>query len=126
MKIRFISDFAKNWKAGDIVEVKTLSNGDTLVDNVAIIDTVLLMEHCEVISESSDNVNHPNHYNIPGRKECIVEMIEKFGVEAVIIFCKLNAYKYNYRHELKGGQIDLKKAEWYENYARKLAESEDN
>jgi hypothetical protein len=124
MKIRFISDFAKNWKAGDIVEVQPLPDGDTLVDNVAVIDTALLMEHCEVVSESGDNVNHPNHYNIPGRKECIVEMLEKFGKEAVITFCILNAYKYRYRHELKGGKEDLEKAKWYDNYARKLAESE--
>ena len=55
MKIRFIADFARNWKAGDIVEAKALSNGDTLVDDVARIDTTLLMEHCEVIeSEVQD------------------------------------------------------------------------
>lgn len=54
MKIRFITDFAKNWKAGDIVEVEVLSNGDTLIDNVARIDTALLMEHCEVVTESEE------------------------------------------------------------------------
>lgn len=68
----------------------------------------------------SDNVNHPNHYNIKGRKECIVEMEEIFGVDAVKTFCKLNAYKYRYRHELKGGEEDLKKAKWYEDYALQL------
>jgi len=54
MKIRFITDFARNWKAGDVVEATLLSNGDTLVDNVARIDTALLMEHCEVITESEE------------------------------------------------------------------------
>ena len=34
----------------------------------------------------ADTVNHPAHYNIPGRKECIEEMIDRFGVEAVISF----------------------------------------
>lgn len=67
-----------------------------------------------------EHVNHPKHYNIPGRKECIVEMIEKFGVDAVETFCILNAYKYRYRHELKNGQEDLEKAKWYEEYAEKL------
>lgn len=67
-----------------------------------------------------DNVNHPSHYNLPNRKECIIEMEEKFGVEAVVTFCTLNAYKYRYRHELKGEDADLKKAEWYEEYAKKL------
>jgi len=52
MKIRFISDFARNWKAGEIVDAQPLPDGDTLVDNVAIIDTALLREHCEVMIES--------------------------------------------------------------------------
>lgn len=60
-----------------------------------------------------ETVNHPAHYNIPGRKECIVEMLEKFGRKKVKAFCELNAYKYKYRHELKNGDEDLKKACWY-------------
>ena len=51
MKLRFISDFAGNWKAGEIVEAKPLFNGSTLVDDVAYIDTALLMEHCEIVTE---------------------------------------------------------------------------
>ncbi len=54
MKIRFITDFAGNWEAGDIVEAKSLPNGDTLVNNVALVDTALLMEHCEVVTESEE------------------------------------------------------------------------
>lgn len=61
-----------------------------------------------------DNVNHPAHYNAPGKKECIVEMLEKFGSEKVQNFCELNSYKYKYRCELKNGQEDLDKAAWYE------------
>lgn len=69
----------------------------------------------------SDNVNHPNHYNVPGRRECIVEMVEKYGEIPVYWFCMLNAYKYEYRAGLKGSaETDLKKAEWYRNYACKL------
>ena len=60
-----------------------------------------------------EEVDHPQHYNIEGRKECIEEMLELFGVEDVKAFCKLNVYKYQYRHELKNGKEDLKKAEWY-------------
>ena len=73
----------------------------------------------------NENVNHPNHYNIPGRKECIVEMVEKFGTEAVETFCKLNSYKYRYRHELKNGQEDLDKAEWYDNFASLMRTNSD-
>lgn len=67
-----------------------------------------------------EKVNHPDHYNAPGRKECIVEMLEKYGSEKVQAFCELNAYKYKYRHEMKNGQEDLEKAAWYEDYATKL------
>jgi hypothetical protein len=70
-------------------------------------------------------INHPEHYNIPGRKECIDEMIEKFGVEKVRAFCKLNAYKYRYRHELKNGNEDLDKAKWYDRMLLKLTQSDE-
>ena len=66
------------------------------------------------------NVRHPAHYNIPGRKECIVEMLEKFGPEKVAAFCELNAYKYRYRHDLKGGEEDLQKADFYDRYREGL------
>jgi hypothetical protein len=68
----------------------------------------------------ADMINHPKHYNIPGRKECIDEMLDRFGVEAVKNFCMLNAYKYRYRHEMKNGAEDIRKAEWYENKLREL------
>ena len=45
----------------------------------------------------SELVNHPSHYTQNGRKECIVEMEEKYGAEATAIFCLTNAYKYLYR-----------------------------
>ena len=51
--------------------------------------------------------------NQDGRKECIEEMIEKFGIEPVRIFCLLNAYKHDYRHKIKGGDEELANAEWY-------------
>lgn len=66
------------------------------------------------------NVIHPEHYNIPGRKECIEEMIELFGYEKVEAFCELNAYKYKYRHELKNGQEDLEKAANYERMLKEI------
>lgn len=61
------------------------------------------------------NVIHPGHYNIPGRKECIEEMVEKFGYEKTQAFCELNSYKYQYRHKHKNGQEDLDKASNYQN-----------
>lgn len=46
--------------------------------------------------------------------ECIEEMLLLFGAEAVRHFCLLCRYKYKYRYDLKNGQEDLEKAEWYE------------
>lgn len=68
-----------------------------------------------------DMVNSPPHYRAEGRKECIEEMIELFGVDKVIAFCELNEYKYRYRHEMKNGEEDLQKAEWYRKKARELS-----
>lgn len=59
-----------------------------------------------------DNVNHPIHYQ--GKNECIDVMIAMFGIEAVKAFCKCNAYKYRFRANMKNGQEDIEKAEWYE------------
>ncbi len=70
-----------------------------------------------------DNVNHPSHYAQAGRKECIIEMEEEYGTEAVIHFCQCNAYKYRYRAGNKIGNSyrqDIDKAEWYEDYASRL------
>ena len=68
-------------------------------------------------------VNHPSHYNIPGRKECIVEIEEKYGAEVTAIFCLTNAYKYLYRAGNKDGNTkeqDISKARFYFDYANKL------
>ena len=62
----------------------------------------------------NNNVNHPTHYQ--GAHECIEVMRAMFGDEAVKAFCKCNAYKYRFRAARKGGEEDIKKAEWYENY----------
>ena len=77
------------------------------------------------INDNIEMVNHPSHYSLAGRKECIVEMEEIYGTEAVITFCELNAYKYRYRAGYKLGNSPLQddnKATWYENYALKLRE----
>jgi hypothetical protein len=54
MKIKFTKDFARNWWAGEVVEAELLPNGDTLVDNVVVVDTTLLMEHCTIV-EADEN-----------------------------------------------------------------------
>lgn len=64
-------------------------------------------------------VNHPEHYQKAGRKECIEEMIDLYGRNVTAIFCLTNAYKYLYRagqKENNSEQQDIQKARWYFNY----------
>lgn len=68
-------------------------------------------------------VNHPNHYNLPGKKECIEQMLEDYGFYITMMFCLTNAYKYLYRAGEKLGesfQEDIQKARWYYDYCMKL------
>lgn len=70
-----------------------------------------------------NSVNHPSHYQKDGRKECIVEMEEKYGAEATAIFCLTSAYKYLYRageKENNPAEQDLGKARFYFDYTNKL------
>lgn len=69
-----------------------------------------------------DKVNHPSHYQKDG-KECIDVMLEVYGIQAVIHFCECNAFKYRWRAGMKEGEsaeVDLKKAQWYEDYRENL------
>lgn len=70
---------------------------------------------------NSDMVNHPSHYNLPDRKECIDEMIDIYGLKDVAKWCEITAYKYKYRAGHKGSVIeDMSKAAWYTVKAREL------
>ena len=79
-----------------------------------VISKKLAMLICGMESEqmNNDNVNHPSHYQ--GKNECIDVMVAMFGEEAVKHFCMCNAYKYRFRSNMKNGEEDIKKAEWYE------------
>ena len=64
----------------------------------------------------TEHVNHPNHYNIPGKPECIQQMLDIYGMEVTMTFCLTNAFKYIYRAGQKEGnskEQDLAKALWY-------------
>ena len=71
-------------------------------------------EQEEVVDD--DPVNHPSHYqtySADNNIECIDAMKAAFGVEEVLDFCKLNAFKYLWRHSSKNGMEDIDKALWY-------------
>ena len=77
----------------------------------------------------SEMVSHPSHYNKAGRKECIVEMEEKYGIPITIVFALSNAYKYLYRAGSKANnsfEQDNKKAMWYFDYANRQIDKLDN
>lgn len=70
---------------------------------------------------NSEMVNHPSHYNLPNRKECIDEMIDIYGLKDVAKWCEITAYKYKYRAGHKGSVVeDMGKAAWYIIKAREL------
>ena len=73
----------------------------------------------------NEMVNHPQHYK-NNTFECIDIMLDVFGKEKVLAFCELNAFKYQWRANFKGTDIqDKKKAEWYLNKYIELKENKD-
>ena len=70
------------------------------------------MEDTKVITPSSDNVNHPNHYTYGGLE--LVDIWEAtMSNEALQGLYKGNVMKYLWRYERKNGLEDLRKAEFY-------------
>ena len=63
-----------------------------------------------------DSVYKPYHYT-QGDIECIDAMVEAFGEDQTSIYCKLNAFKYLWRADLKSSDQDLEKAIWYLKFA---------
>lgn len=74
-------------------------------------------------SDNLEKVNHPCHYQ--GARECIEVMRDMFGDEAVKAFCRCNSFKYRFRANMKNGDEDIKKAEWYEDYLNYLNNIDD-
>lgn len=74
-------------------------------------------------STPQERVSHPPYYQ--GKHECIDLMYAMFGSYELMVFCKLNAYKYRFRAGKKDGssfEEDIAKAEWYENKYMELHE----
>ena len=73
---------------------------------------------------NSDMVNHPSHYNLPNRKECIDEMIDIYGLKDVAKWCEITAYKYKYRARHASSFTnfvqDMHEATWYMDKVREL------
>lgn len=63
-----------------------------------------------------DPVEMPLHYTA-GDIECLDAMVAAFGEERVQWWARMNAFKYLWRAEGKGGDEDLRKAAWYLRFA---------
>lgn len=64
------------------------------------------------VESESNAVNHPKHYT-SGSVECIDAMRAAFGADELATYCKIAAFKYIWRCDLKGGIEDIKKARFY-------------
>lgn len=73
---------------------------------------------------NSDMVNHPSHYNLPDRKECIDEMIDIYGLKDVAKWCEITAYRCKYRARHASSFTNfvqgMREAAWYTYKAREL------
>ena len=70
------------------------------------------MEHLQKnISQHTDVVNHPPHYNQGGIEA--IDYIQQQLEEGFVSYCLGNCMKYIHRHRYKNGEEDLKKALWY-------------
>ena len=74
-------------------------------------------------NKQKEMVNHPSHYK-NNKYEAIDVMLDVFGKDKTLAFCELNAFKYLWRANNKGTDIqDKKKAIWYLNKYIELKEN---
>jgi hypothetical protein len=71
----------------------------------------------EIVRNDHCPVDRPSHYN-QGDIECLDAMVAAFGEDAVRTYARVNAFKYLWRSEYKGGDEDLRKAVFYLRRAR--------
>lgn len=73
---------------------------------------------------NNEQVNHPTHYQ-GSKYECIDIMFDVFGKEKTAAFCELNAFKYLWRSDSKGTDLqDKQKAIWYLNKYNELKQQD--
>lgn len=96
-----------------------LANLNTIDKEIAELEKIQKYTRASATSTKEESqkemINHPPHYK-NGNIECIEAMIDVFGKHKVAAFCELNAFKYQWRANNKGTDIqDKKKAIWYLN-----------
>jgi hypothetical protein len=77
------------------------------------------------MSKDIESAVRPAHYN-SGDISCIDAMIAAFGIEEVIIWCKITAFKYMYRFGKKDAEAqETGKIKWYLDKYNELKEKND-
>ncbi len=94
--------------------------------NFNFIDSNELNQEESKMEEIKKDAINPTHYQRESGMECIDEMEMLYGIDEVMIFCKLNAHKYRYRAADKNGVEDLKKSDWYMNKYLELKNRKQN
>ena len=82
------------------------------------------IEQMTPANETTNNVNHPNHY-CQGGIECIKAIEASMPADGFQDYCKGNVLKYIWRWRDKAGVEDLKKARVYLNWMIESAEKGD-
>ena len=89
---------------------------DYMLQEIAELNKILNYTNASTSAKeehSKEMVDHPSHYK-GSKYECIQVMLDVFGKEKVSAFCELNAFKYQWRANSKGTNIqDKEKAIWY-------------
>ena len=89
-----------------------MRKGDPLADDYGMptYEENIRLKDEEFLDLTNDMVNHPSHYT-QGGIECI-EVLEQLAADGHD-FRILNAIKYLWRYQHKGGDESLRKAIWY-------------
>ena len=112
---RDILSMLKNTRVMGCHSVEILNKSDFLLEVGEIAQGKL-----EISNREQANPINPTHYN---GTQTLDRMVSVFGVDAVISFCEINAFKYRMRAGKKDGnpiEHDINKALWYEGKANEL------
>lgn len=89
-----------------------IQSGTTSIDDSTLLGT----------NENYEHVNHPSHYNNYSKE--VIDMMESiWGIQNLITFCEMNAFKYRMRMGTKPEnsiEQDIQKEQWYLNKAKEL------
>lgn len=109
-----------NWSKNEYLNSKLQTDNTYELRN----NDIVIYSTTFFLNDETDPVNHPEHYETNGI-ECFDAIKASQGDSAAVNFAVCNAFKYIWRNQHKGAQIqDLQKAVWYLNKAIDILEGE--